>query len=156
MIPNFEFQNGQCLPACIALIFNDSRILDNHPPKKHGYMMTEIGRMLPDGVWFDLLGTAQDLFADLILFSLPPVFPDESIDDIFVPFICETTNHAILMLVRAMNQDVFWFDALNNKSGKTKLSAMNFEKTKSIWTLNDFITNSVLGLNAPEIKHLIK
>jgi hypothetical protein len=65
-------------------------------------------------------------------------------------------SHAILSLLFPKNGKIFFYDLLNGKCGQITLENATFEKTISVWGMVEPFTNSLLGINISELKHLIQ
>jgi hypothetical protein len=153
-LPKFTAQHGQCLPAAVAILFNKPEILAAFPAKKNGYLMTHIGLMLPDGVWFDVL------YSDEICLSGAAALINEltkTDTDKFIPFFCSKNNHAFLILGRHNDGKLYGFDLLSNKAAQIlDLEKFLLSDIETVVVLIEPKTNSLLGLDESELKHLLQ
>lgn len=171
-MPEFRIkpQNGQCLPACVALIFEDYGYISTNNPKQYGYTLSELGKIIPPPYWFDIVyqapkiqSTPHEELRGLLKYKLGAQAIERIISDlpentnelIFVPFICTNNNHAFLYLVdRSLN--IYGYDLLAGKCGYVRLDSFLESKIDGVAVLTEPVTNSILGIGYEDVRHLFK
>lgn len=152
VLPPFQAENGQCLPAAVAILFDRPEIIAAFPGKKYGYLLAEIGKMLPDGIGFDVLyadsktrqgGMTAYYFAKNNLQT-----------DDFLPLFCQIGNHVVLYLINRHGH-VYGFDLLKNRCGFVLHDRFKCSNIDAVVCLADSVTNSALGLSAEYLTHLL-
>ena len=153
ILPKFNAQECQCLPAAVSILFNKPEILAAFPAKDSGYLMTHIGMMLPKGVWFDVLYLDKTGLcgAKVVTHEI-----SKNDTDKFIPFFCSNNNHAFLILGRHSDGKLFGFDLLSKRA----LQILDLEKflqsdIETVIVLVEPKTNQLLGLDESELKHLL-
>ena len=146
-------KNGQCLPGALALLFDNAAILKEWQPKTRGYLMTEITNILSGKLVGDCVCRCKP--EDVTTYIELSLQHDIS-EGVMCPFIFETANHAILTLINPHNNDVYWYDVLRMKCGKSTLSKIDFKNTLSVWCIRETVSNSMLGIHLEDLKHILR
>lgn len=154
----FTAQHGQCLPASVATFFNEPEIIEKFPAIVRGYLMPEITLMI------ESVSKENRLVADCLCKCKPEdikanvemIIPVEPNYGLMIPLFIESINHAFLVVLHAATRDIYWFDPVNEKCGKSTLNAIKFDNTISIWIIRKTVTNDVLGVDKMVLGHLFK
>jgi len=159
ILPKFKAQNGQCVPAMLALFFNDETYLKTYEPRKYGYLMCSLNLIANTNIIFDCLSKGSTSHISEKIKQLCAHYQGD--EDNVIPLFMELkhesqSSHAILSLLFPKNGKIFFYDLLNGKCGQITLENATFEKTISVWGMVEPFTNSLLGINISELKHLIQ
>jgi len=151
-LPPFQAEHGQCLPAAVAILFNEPQIIAAFPGKKFGYLLAQIGKMLPEGVSFDVL--YADSSARNGGFAIDRETKTLNETD-FLPVFVQIGNHVVLYLANRFGH-VYGFDLLSNRCGLVPRDKFLTSKIDAAVCLADPVTNSVFGIAPEDLPHLLK
>lgn len=153
ILPDFAAEEGQCLPAAIALIFNNQNVLHKHKPKQYGYLVSQMWQMLPYGIGFDII-YCDKVNEDPIPYIKNEIEQADLTESMYVPFICQIQNHVVLYLIDK-DKNVFGFDLLRKRAAQIPFERLEKTKINTVAVLCDLVTNSVYGLHRNDLKHLL-
>jgi hypothetical protein len=145
----FSATSGQCLPACLALLLNDPKVLTIHQsqPKSNGHTLADLAFILAaigSELRIDIMG-AHKAIRGLHGWN----------KDVFIPFVLQAGNHAVLVFVA--NKKFFIFDAVSSEVKELSLhgiiSYIDSDKEPMAAVFIDE-NNVVLGLLGRNLQHL--
>jgi hypothetical protein len=151
ILPPFTAVEGQCLPAAVAVLFGTPETLDVFQPKRFGYLLTELGRMLPEGLWFDVIYSDKDRKSG----AASALSAASTLSERFMmAFFVQHEHHVVLYLIDSTGNNIYGFDLLRERAAKVSQDAFLRSKITAVATIVQPHSNSFFGIDASSVPHL--